>query len=303
MSAHDASGGSSATTASERAELASIALLVAEEAGELVSGGYRTNPRVDHKGHQDLVTEFDRSSQDLLVSRLSSLSPGLPIIAEEQSSPERDREGRRGLAWYVDPIDGTTNFIHGHPFWCVAVGLMENEEPIAGAVVAPMLGLRWVGWVLPERAAPGGELPVPGDGPVTAFRSGKPCVVSATTCLSDALVATGFPPIRDRAPANNFDSFIAVKRLAQAVRRCGSAALDLCMVADGTYDGYWERGLKSWDTVAASAIVLAAGGVITALDGGTPNYHIGHVIASNGLIHDELLAILNGNVSAPTGHA
>jgi myo-inositol-1(or 4)-monophosphatase len=300
VSARTSAGGSGTITASERAELASIALLVAEEAGELVSGGYRTRPRVDYKGHQDLVTEFDRSSQDLLVSRLASLSPGLPIIAEERSSPERDREGRRGLAWHVDPIDGTTNFIHGHPFWCIAVGLMENEEPIAGAVVAPMLGLRWVGWVVPERATRGGALPA--EGPGTAFRSGKHCAVSTTACLSDALIATGFPAIRDHAPANNFDSFVSVKRMAQAVRRCGSAAIDLCMVADGTYDGYWERGLKSWDTVAASAIVLAAGGVITALNGGSPNYHIGHVIASNGLVHDELLAILHGNGNAEGGH-
>jgi myo-inositol-1(or 4)-monophosphatase len=269
------------TSAAERAELASIALLVAEEAGMLVRAGYRSRPRADHKGYQDLVTDFDRASQDLLIARLTSLSPGLPIVAEEQSSPERDIEGRPGLVWYVDPLDGTTNFVHGHPFWCVAVGLMENDWPIAGAVVAPVLGVRWVGSVAPGSAA---------------FRDGKPCSVSTTAHLTDALIATGFPAIRDHAPANNFDSFVAVKRIAQAVRRCGSAAIDLCMVADGTYDGYWERSLKGWDTVAASSIVLAAGGRITALDGGAPNYHIGHLAASNGLLHDELLDILK----APT---
>lgn len=266
-------------SAKERAELASIALLVAEEAGMLVSTGYRSRPRADHKGHQDLVTEFDRASQDLLVARLSSLSPGVPIVAEEQSSPYADTADRPGLAWYVDPIDGTTNFVHGHPFWCVAVGLMENDRPVAGAVVAPMVGLRWLGWVTTPRST-------------SSFRNGQPCAVSATDKLADALIATGFPPVREHAPANNFDSFMAVKRLAQAVRRCGSAAMDLCMVADGTYDGYWERSLKGWDTVAASAIVLAAGGRITSLEGGPPNYHIGHVAASNGRVHDELIAIL-----------
>jgi len=122
--------------------------------------------------------------------------------------------------------------------------------------------------------------------------------VSRTARLADALISTGFPTMREVAPANNFDSFVAVKRIAQAVRRCGSAAIDLCMVADGTYDGYWERTLKGWDTVAASALVLAAGGQITSLDGGTPNYHIGHLAASNGLLHHELLGILKGS-SAP----
>jgi len=267
-------------SAKERAELAGVALLVAEEAGMLVSAGYRSRPHADHKGHQDLVTEFDRASQELLIARLSSLSPGVPIVAEEESSPHRDRTGRPGLAWYVDPIDGTTNFVHGHPFWCVAVGLMDDDHPALGAVVAPSLAIRWVAWVAPEGAS-------------SAFRNGAPCAVSSTAKLADALIATGFPPVRDRAPTNNFDSFIAVKRTAQAVRRCGSAAIDLCMVADGTYDGYWERSLNGWDTAAASAVVLAAGGRITALSGGPPNYHIGHVAASNGLVHDELIALLN----------
>jgi myo-inositol-1(or 4)-monophosphatase len=274
------------THAAERADLASIALLVAEEAGMLVSAGYRSHPHAERKGPQDLVTDYDRLSQDLLIARLLSLSPGLPIVAEEQSSPERDIQGRPGLVWYVDPLDGTTNFVHGHPFWCVAVGLMENDKPVAGAVVAPALGIRWVGWVATGSA---GSM---------ALRNGKPCTVSTTAHLTDALIATGFPAIREYTPANNFDSFVAVKRKAQAVRRCGSAATDLCMVADGTYDGYWERSLKGWDTVAASAIVLAAGGRITAIDGGAPNYHIGHLTASNGLLHDALLDILKGSAAS-----
>jgi len=266
----------------ERAELARVALHVAEEAAALVSAGHRSRPYAHHKGPQDLVTEFDRRSQDLLVARLSSMSPGVPIIAEEEeSSPYRDQPGRRGLAWYVDPLDGTTNFVHGHPFWSVAVGLMEEDAPIVGAVVAPAIAVRWVGTVAAEGAS-------------EALRNGEPCAVSATSRLTDALIATGFPAMREHAPANNFASFTAVKRAAQGVRRCGSAAMDLCMVADGTYDGYWERSLKAWDTVAASAIVLAAGGRITALSGGQRNYHIGHVVASNGLIHDELLTILKG---------
>ncbi len=277
----------SPTGAVQRSDFASIALLVAEEAGALVSAGYRTHPHADHKGRHDLVTEYDRNSEALLVARLGALTPSVPVVGEEQFSAERDGPGKRGLCWYVDPLDGTTNFVHGHPFWCVSVGLMEDDRPIAGAVVAPSLDLRWAGWV----AAP------PAEGRATtstgaAYRNGRACVVSTTEAFDSALVATGFPPNRDAAPANNFASFIAVKHAARAVRRCGSAAIDLCMVADGTYDAYWERRLGVWDVAAGCAIVLAAGGKITALDGGAPAYHVGHVAVSNTRVHGELLAAL-----------
>ena len=274
------------TSGRERAEFAQLARLVAEEAAVLVASGFRSRPAITKKGQHDLVTEYDRASEALLVQRLGSLAPGLPVVAEEQSSAP-DVVGRPGLVWYVDPIDGTTNFVHGHPFWCVAVGLMEDDRPVAGAVVAPMIGARWTGWVSPGRAG-GEEATMPG----AAHRNGEPCAVSATSQLSESLLATGFPPRRDHAPENNFDSFIAVKRAAQAVRRCGSAAIDLAMVADGTYDGYWERRLHAWDMVAASAVLLAAGGTITSLDGGAPSYHAGYIAASNGRIHADLLAAI-----------
>lgn len=270
---------SASTSAGQRADLAAIALLVAEEAGAAVSAGHRSRPHVDHKGRHDLVTEFDRAGEELLIARLGSLSPGIPVVGEEHTSAAGTKR-REGLVWYVDPLDGTTNFVHGHPFWCVAVGLMEDDQPVAGAVVAPSIALRWVGWIDPQGAAS------------TALRNGQRCAVSATGRLDEAMLATGFPAQRDKAPDNNFDTFIAVKRAAQAVRRCGSAAIDLCMVADGTYDGYWERSLHAWDTVAASAIVVAAGGVVTALDGGAIDHHVGHIAASNGLVHGALLDVI-----------
>jgi myo-inositol-1(or 4)-monophosphatase len=259
-----------------RAGLATVALLVAEEAATLVSAGYRARPVADRKGLHDLVTEYDRASERMLAARLTSLTPGIPVVGEEASNGQ-DTGRRKGLVWYVDPLDGTTNFVHGHPIWCVAVGLMEDDQPVVGAVVAPSLAVRWMGWVDPSAQGP------------TAFRNGRPCSVSATADLQEAMIATGFPPTRDESPANNFDSFMAVKRAAQAVRRCGSAAIDLCMVADGTYDAYWERSLHAWDTVAAGAIALAAGATITALGGGPPDYHEGYLAASNGLLHDALL--------------
>jgi myo-inositol-1(or 4)-monophosphatase len=264
---------------SERGELAAIALLVAEEAAAVLASGYRSRPKADEKARHDLVTEFDRRSEALLVTRLRALTPEIPVVGEEATAAGETKR-RAGLVWYVDPLDGTTNFVHGHPFFCVSVGLMEDDRPVAGAVVAPALALRWVGWLAPAGGAH------------VATRNGVPCAVSTTAKLGDALVGTGFPPQRDRAPDNNFDSFLAVKRVAQAVRRCGSAAVDLCLVADGTYDGYWERRLHAWDTAAGSAIVLAAGGTVTALDGGQPDLHVGHIVASNGLVHGEIVATL-----------
>lgn len=272
------------TSSEARADFAEVARRVAEEAAALVSAGFRSRPSIRKKGQHDLVTEYDRASEQLLVQRLGELTPGVPVVGEEQTSA-RAAPGRGGLVWYVDPIDGTTNFVHGHPFWCVAVGLMENDRPIAGAVVAPMIGVRWTGWVSPAGA--GGA----------AFRNGQPCSVSATSRLDESLLATGFPPLRDRAPENNFASFMALKRAAQAVRRCGSAAMDLTLVADGTYEGYWERRLHAWDVVAASAVLLGAGGVITSLDGGTPSYHVGNIVASNGRIHAELVAAIQASTA------
>lgn len=266
----------------DRSELAKIAELVAAEAAQLVMGGYRSRPHADQKGRGDLVTEFDRASQDLLMTRLASLAPGIPIVGEEG---EAQVAPRTGPVWYVDPIDGTTNFVHGHPFWCVAVGLMDDDVPVAGAVVAPAIDVRWIGWTSTSRAP---------EDEGHALRNGKRCLVSETGALSEALVATGFPPNREKEPDNNFASFIAVKRVVQAVRRCGSAAMDICLVADGTYDGYWERSLHPWDTVAASAILMAARGKVSTLSNAPADHHAGHILATNGRIHAELAGILNG---------
>lgn len=280
----------------ELAELTDIALRVAEEAAALAQAGFRARPRVEEKAPHDLVTEFDRASEELLIARLGALTPGIAVVGEEQSA-SRATSARGGLVWYVDPIDGTTNFVHGHPFWCVSVGLMDDDTPVAGAVVAPVLGLRWTGFTPPDPQPPGG-----GPGPATAAgearRNGVRCAVSATTSLERAMIATGFPTVRDRAPDNNFDAFVTVKRNAQAVRRCGSAAIDLCMVADGTYDAYWERRLHAWDIAAGSAIVRGAGGVITSLDGRAPDYHTGNIVASNGLVHAPIVALFS-HTSSP----
>ncbi len=263
----------------------------AREAASLVQAGFRHAPQVEHKGAVDLVTEFDRRSEILVRQRLAEALP-FAIVGEEEGGASGD------VAFFVDPVDGTTNFVHGHPFWCVSIGLAVHGDPVLGVVVSPPLGLEWSGWIAPQgerratrrsverataavllgaSAAEAAELVVE-----------APCTVSSVASLGDALLATGFPYDRRTSPDNNFDAFTAIKRRCQAVRRCGSAALDLCLVADGTYDGYWERKLRPWDIAAGIALVRAAGGRATDFDGGTTSLTSGHVIATNGAIHDVL---------------
>lgn len=235
--------------------------------------GYRAHPGTVEKSRHDVLTEFDLASQAFILERLAASYPDARLVAEEGQAEVGLAEA--GLSFAVDPIDGTTNFAHGHPFFCVSIGALWDGAPLAGAVVAPALRIAWHGWFGPDGAA--------------AFRAGEPCRVSRTARLGDALLATGFPPERELAPANNFDSFMRVKKEARGVRRCGAAAIDLCFVADGTYDGYWERRLHLWDAAAAGALVLAAGGSVTALDGGPPRWAAGHLCATNGLIHGALI--------------
>ena len=251
-------------------ELAAIALQVAEECAYIVSQGYRSRPTADKKGPADLVTEFDLLSERHLRARLAELTPEIPLLAEEQGGAAVE-----SLCWYCDPLDGTTNFVHGHPFYAVSIGAMDRRIPIAGVVVAPTLNLTWQGYQ-------GGH----------ATRNGEPCRVSQTDRLDDALMATGFPPDRSREPDNNFLAWANVKKRVRGVRRCGSAAIDMCFVADGTYDGYWERSLHAWDIVAGAAIAIAAGAQVTGLDGSAADLMTGNVVATNGQLHAALLDLL-----------
>jgi myo-inositol-1(or 4)-monophosphatase len=255
-----------------RQNLVQIALVAARDAAKLIFAGWRRNPVAEHKGVIDLVTSYDRESEIFLRDRLSATTP-FAIVGEEGGGQRAP--GESAPTWYVDPIDGTTNFVHGHPFFCVSVGLLIGTRPLLGAVVAPALATEWTG-------APG----------LGATRGEQPCTVSRVATFSDALLATGFPYDRFTSEDNNFDAFVAIKKRAQAVRRCGSAALDLCLVADGTYDGYWERKLKCWDLAAGAAIVRSAGGRVSGFDGGEADLMSGHVVATNGHIHEALLAEL-----------
>lgn len=255
-------------------ELTRVALEVAQAAGALVLAGFRQQLTIATKGpHDELFTDYDVRSEELVRRMLEERTPGIPIVGEEQG-------GKAGaeLTWYIDPIDGTINFVAGHPFFAVSVGVMRGQEPVAGAVVAPALDLQWWG-----SAAHG------------AKRNGVPCSVSQTTELTDAVVTTGFPNRSgtERAAYRvRLEQYARLCSSVRDVRRGGSAAIDLCLVADGTLELAWMRRISPWDIAAGSAMVVGAGGRFSELESGQPS---AQYLASNKHIERAFLRLLEGD--------
>ncbi|HEX5657048.1 MAG TPA: inositol monophosphatase family protein [Polyangiales bacterium] len=245
---------------------------VARAAGALVMGGYRKGGAITKKGVIDLVTEFDLASEAYITEELQRSFRHIPVVGEETQGKRAVEHVDDQLRFFVDPIDGTTNFAHGHPFFCISLGLCRGVKPIAGVIYAPALGVCWTGSV-----------------ETGAQRNGEPCQVSQREPLIDALVATGFGYSVVGTREDNAEEFRQVQARSRAVRRCGAAALDLALVADGTYDAYWEFMLQPWDTAAGAALVLAAGGKVTDFRDQDVNVLDGAVVASNGHVHAELL--------------
>jgi len=241
-----------------------VAERVAREAGELVMKGWRQGAEVSRKGLFDLLTDYDLRSEGLIRDRLSREFPGHRIIGEEGAE-----SGEGELVWYVDPIDGTTNFAHGHFFFAVSVALYRGSEGLAGVVHAPALGTTW-------KAAKG----------LGAFRNDERCTVSTRGQLEEALCATGFPYDRWSNPDNNHAELALFLKRARGIRRCGAASIDLCLVADGTYDIYWEQGLNAWDMCAGALLILEAGGQLSTYEGLGADPRTGKLVASNGLLHE-----------------
>ena len=255
------------------------ALQIAREAAASLLHGFRTRPESSEKGRNDLVTEFDLASETLLRERLGQLTPDIPILAEEEGGelgPE--------LSWCCDPLDGTMNFVHGHPFFCVSVGLLNAGVPELGIVVAPALALEYAG----------------GAGSPTT-RNGEACSVSQISSVKESLLATGFPADRSVAPSNTLATFEYMLNRCHGVRRCGSAALDLCLVSDGTYEAYWERKLAAWDVAGGIALVEAAGGQVSHRNGGPIDISQGHILASDGLVHEEMVQLLEQSLDSDSG--
>jgi myo-inositol-1(or 4)-monophosphatase len=270
---------------SQVSEWLEIAAVAARAASELLRGVHAEDVR--GKGNpRDLVTEWDLRSEDTIRRVLEERAPGIPVLGEEggQSGPETEPDALRpaggkgqGQRWLVDPIDGTVNFAHGLPIWSISIALEDPSGVLLGIVTAPALG--W--WF--EATKGGGA----------RDSSGAPLRVSATGRLDQALLSTGFPYDRATSPVNNFAEWEQLQRVAGACRRLGSASLDLCLVARGWLDGYWERKLKAWDVAAGGLIVAEAGGTVTDTRGGPYDPHAGEVVASNGAIHEGLIAELD----------
>jgi len=269
-------------TPDELTNALSIVREVADAAGRLVCAGFRQQVAVEHKGAIDLVTEYDRASEALIREQLGAKLP-FAIVGEEEGGALRD-----GIGFYVDPIDGTTNFVHGHPVWCISIGLVERGAPVLGLVLAPALGIEWSGWATGEDRSALRRTFASEFLPATS----TPCRLSTTSTIAEAYLATGFPYDRRTSDDDNFAAFTTIKKKCLAIRRCGSAAIDACLVADGTYDGYWERKVNPYDVAAGSAVVLGAGGRVTDFHGGAGFLERGRIVATNGRVHDALLGEL-----------
>jgi myo-inositol-1(or 4)-monophosphatase len=254
------------------AEAQGVAVMVAREAAAILREGWGRAGRAGTKASAfDLVTEWDTRAEAHIARRLGALAPGAGLVAEEGARRDAGPDG----VWLVDPLDGTVNFAHGLPIFAVSIAREVGGVVDAGVVIAPALG-----WEFAAERGGGATL------------NGERLRVSDAASLDAAMLATGFPVDRATSARNNFDAFARLQLSAGAVRRLGAASLDLCFVARGWLDGYWEYKLKPWDLAAGALIVEEAGGRVTALDGGRFDPWSGEAIATNGRFHGELVAEL-----------
>ena len=254
---------------------AATAAVIALEAGALIRGYFERGVTAEYKGDVDLVTEADRASEQLIGERLRQTLPGHGIFGEEGTRSELDAEYR----WYIDPLDGTTNFAHGFPYFCVSMGLEHRPaglpqdsdgELIAGVVYQPIHDELF----MTEK----------GKG---AYLNGRRIHTSSVKLLQESLLATGFPSHKRHANPNiHFYQQLTLR--SHGVRRAGAAAMDLCYTAAGRVDAYWEFNLNPWDTAAGVLMVREAGGSVTSFDGSPFRLESKEILASNGLLGAEI---------------
>ncbi len=259
-----------------------MAIAIAHEAGGIVREAFPRTAlvRVAFKGAVNPVTETDTAAEELILARLRAAFPGHRVLAEESGGDEWRVPGPP--VWVIDPLDGTNNFSHGFPHVGVTLALLVEGQPAVGVIYDPLRDETFA-------ATAGGG----------ATLNGRPIHVSGVEQLADAFLATGFPYDRRIAPDNNTQRLDHFLRRSQGVRRAGAACLDLAYVACGRFDGFWEFRLNPWDVGAGILLVREAGGRVTDFDGG-PNCVSGEfVVASNGLIHDEMLRVIREGASAP----
>jgi myo-inositol-1(or 4)-monophosphatase len=244
------------------------------EAGKLLLRNVSRHRLVHFKGKINLVTEMDLRSEKLIIARLRKLLPDASFLAEEGSAVENDSPYK----WVIDPLDGTTNYAHTLPIWCVSIALECHGEIVLGCVYDPNRE---------ELFTAVKDKP--------ARLNGKLIRVSDHRRLDQSMLATGFPYDLQTSSINNLDHFVSFSKTARAIRRAGSAALDLCYLAMGRFDGFWELKLHPWDTAAATLIVKQAGGKVTDFRGKPFSIYSEHLLASNGAIHSQMIRVLATN--------
>ena len=247
------------------------AVAIASEAGALLADFFARRIPFELKGENDLVTEADRASERLVVERLTEHYPSHGIVAEEGGG----RESASSYRWYVDPLDGTTNFAHSFPCFNVTLALEQEGELIAGVIFDPINEELFT-------AEKGGG----------AFLNGNRIRVSKVAKLESALVATGFPS-RKRHLSINIHFYHQLGMLTHGVRRCGSAAIDLAFVACGRLDAFWEFGLNPWDMAAGKLLVAEAGGKVSGMHGETHQLRGPDLLVDNGLVHEEIVQLFS----------
>lgn len=244
---------------------------LARGAGEILRKNYGKRQSVHFKGEINLVTDVDRQSEAYIIERIRTAFPDHGVLAEESS----ELKSASPYRWIVDPLDGTTNYAHNYPCFCVSVALERDGKLLAGAVFDPLLSESFT-------AGPG----------MGAFRNGERISVSPTQDLRRSLLSTGFAYDVKSSADNNFEYFRQFVFAGQAIRRDGSAALDMCYLACGRFDGFWELKLKPWDTAAGLLILRESGGKATRLDGSEYDIHQPDILASNGRIHAQMLEVV-----------
>ncbi len=248
---------------------------VSEQAGEAIVSYFRKDFRVDRKdlrpGGIDIVTDADRASEEIILEAISRDFPGHDVLTEETPTERSDSR----YLWLIDPLDGTVNFAHGFPVFCVSIALAQDGDLVAGIVYDPLRGESFCA--------------IRNNG---AFLNGEQIRVSSTERLAACLLATGFPYDRAFSADNNVAEFSRVVIKVQGVRRAGSAAIDLAYVACGRFDGFWELKLNPWDQAAGMLLVQEAGGRISDRTGNPTDYYTRSIVATNGRIHDTLVGIL-----------
>jgi myo-inositol-1(or 4)-monophosphatase len=255
-----------------------VAVAAARQGAAVLLSRFGRIGKVEKKGVVDLVTEADTASEAAVIEVIRSVFPGHAVLAEESGSSG----GGGDECWVIDPLDGTTNFAHGVTLFAVSIAYVRRGAPVAGVVLNPASGELFT-------AAAGGG----------AWCNGKPMRVSPTTDMVDSLLVTGFPyNVREILP-EAVRRFTRCLGASQGVRRLGSAALDLCWVADGRFEAFWEQNLQPWDTAAGWLMVSEAGGRVTDFSNGAYGLEAAEILASNGRIHEEMLTLLQDEEKNP----